>query len=428
MEREKYEFLIVGSGAGGATLARELARKGKAVLVVEKGKHEKKVGTLRDSRKYFDMSKPVKLPAESKEGVVMWRTFMAGGTTVVSCANGVRCLEKELADFSIDLEEEFIEAEKEMKVSTSEEFLAKGSETIREASEKLGYKMELMPKFIDSERCEKCGGCVMGCACDAKWSALRYLEEAQQHGADVLYRTTVESIILNNGKAQGVKGKGPKGPIEILSDVVILAAGGLTTPVILHRAGIMNAGEDFFIDLFVNTYGVTKGLNQCHEPAMALVDDEFYESNGFILSPFVNQPRLIRFVEIGPKAFFHPSNKLMGIMTKTADDPAGRVYPDGSVSKPVTQRDWSRLNEGASISKEILIKAGADKKSIVVSKPQGAHPGGTAAIGKIVNSNLETEIKNLFVCDASVLPRSPGKPPILTLVALAKRQVKILTS
>jgi choline dehydrogenase-like flavoprotein len=39
----------------------------------------------------------------------------------------------------------------------------------------------------------------------------------------------------------------------------------------------------------------------------------------------------------------------------------------------------------------------------------------------VVDSNLETEIPNLFVCDASVLPISPGKPPILTILALSKR-------
>jgi choline dehydrogenase-like flavoprotein len=39
----------------------------------------------------------------------------------------------------------------------------------------------------------------------------------------------------------------------------------------------------------------------------------------------------------------------------------------------------------------------------------------------VVNTNLETDIKGLFVCDASVFPESTGLPPILTITALAKR-------
>jgi len=40
---------------------------------------------------------------------------------------------------------------------------------------------------------------------------------------------------------------------------------------------------------------------------------------------------------------------------------------------------------------------------------------------KVINENFETEIDNLYVCDASILPSAPGNPPILTIVALAKR-------
>lgn len=43
MEHKEYEFLIVGSGEGGATLARELSKRGKEVLVVERGRYEGKV-------------------------------------------------------------------------------------------------------------------------------------------------------------------------------------------------------------------------------------------------------------------------------------------------------------------------------------------------------------------------------------------------
>jgi len=87
----------------------------------------------------------------------------------------------------------------------------------------------------------------------------------------------------------------------------------------------------------------------------------------------------------------------------------------------VTEADWGRLQQGSAISTEILLKAGASQKSIVVTNPQGAHPGGTCAIGKVVDKELQTETENLFVCDGSVLPTSPGMPPIVTIVALAKR-------
>ena len=211
-------------------------------------------------------------------------------------------------------------------------------------------------------------------------------------------------------------------------DVVVLAAGGLASPVILQQSGIEDAGRDLFMDLLVNTYGVAEGVNMLGEPPMALVDHEFYEDKGFILSPYVNHHRLVRFMELGAKGLTMPANALLGIMTKSKDDSAGRVLPDGSVSKPVTDADWARLREGSSISTEILVKAGARRDSIAVSGPQGAHPGGTAAIGKIVDENLQTRVANLFVCDGSVLPVAPGMPPILTLAALGKRLAKHLAA
>jgi choline dehydrogenase-like flavoprotein len=72
MKGDKYGFVIVGSGAGGATLAMELAKRGKQVLIVESGKHEEKIGTFRDSLRYFDGNKLTKKPAKAKEGAILW--------------------------------------------------------------------------------------------------------------------------------------------------------------------------------------------------------------------------------------------------------------------------------------------------------------------------------------------------------------------
>lgn len=427
MNSKKYEFLIVGSGAGGATLARELSKKAKKVLVVEKGKYEQKLGTLRGSLRFYDTNKLTKLPKKSKEGVILYRTIMAGGSTVVSCGNATRCLEEELADFGINLDEEFTEAESEMNVlPIDRRLLSEGSEKIMWASKELGYQMELMPKFINPNKCKACGQCWLGCAKDAKWTALNYLEEARQNGADIIYDTSVEQVLTENGRVKGVRGIGLQGEMEIFSDVVILAAGGLGTPVILQQSGVKKAGSNLFVDLLVNTYGITESFNQISEPPMALVDHEFYKSKGFILSPYVNHYRMARFLEMGVKGLSLPTNRLIGIMNKISDEPIGHVYPDGTVSKPVSEKDWMRLKEGSSIASEILIKAGAGPKSISVSKVQGGHPGGTAAIGTVVGKDLQTEVNNLFVCDASVLPKAPGMPPILTIIALAKWLAKIL--
>jgi choline dehydrogenase-like flavoprotein len=193
-----------------------------------------------------------------------------------------------------------------------------------------------------------------------------------------------------------------------------------TTPILQH-SGIAEAGAGLFVDSFIRTYGVTSALNLVHEPTMALLDMEFHAEQGFILSPTVELSRTSRLTTVGPTGFALPTNRLLAIMTKIRDEAVGQVYPDGSISKPVTDKDREKLQAGARVSREILIKAGADPKSIVDSKVGGAHPGGTAAIGRVVDTSLQTKVEGLFVCDGSVLPVAPGLPPIVTIVALAKR-------
>jgi choline dehydrogenase-like flavoprotein len=201
----------------------------------------------------------------------------------------------------------------------------------------------------------------------------------------------------------------------------------MATPVILQKSGV-EAGDGFFLDFFWNTFGITKekGLNQDREVNMALVDLEWSTDEGFLLSPYMDHDRMTRMQEMNPLRAMKSSKNMLGMMIKITDEANGKVFANGKCSKPVTDRDWRRLKKGATIAREILAKAGADPHSLFESKIQGAHPGGGAAIGSVVDADLQTEIDNLFVCDASVLP---GKefhdtdrlPPILTIVALAKR-------
>jgi len=68
-----------------------------------------------------------------------------------------------------------------------------------------------------------------------------------------------------------------------------------------------------------------------------------------------------------------------------------------------------------------LVHGGCNPDEIYASKKVLGHPGGTAPIGKLVDTNLETQIKNLYCCDTSIMPEAPGRPPTWTIVTLAKR-------
>ena len=425
MNDKIYDYLIVGSGAGGATLAKELAQRKKDVLVVETGKIEEKIGEFNIARKFYDGDHLLRIPRKSKEGVIIWRTLMAGGSTVVSCGNGIRCLEKELNELGINLQEEFDQVEKELQVAPiSERLLSNGSKRIRQAATDLGINMELMPKIINPEICRKCGNCVLGCVNGAKWTALNYLKSAMNDDCEVVFESNVKKVITENGRVKGVMISGKSGKREILAKKVILSAGGIGTPIILQNSGIEGAGTNLFVDLFLNVCGTTEDerLNQVFEPGMTLVSMDFHKSKGFIISPYVSHSKLVKFLEFGLKGFVMSDKKTLGLMVKTTDDPIGHVYPNGFISKPVTENDRKRLKEGVDVAIGILQKAGA--KSIKISRLQGGHPGGTAAIGKVVDKNLQTKIEGLFLCDASVLPVTPGLPPILTIVALAKKLAK----
>lgn len=425
----RYDVIVVGSGMGGAVLVRELAKAGRDVLVVEAGMPRSHLGTFSDALQCYDGDALTKVPRRSREGVIVYRALVPGGSSLVSCGNGVRCLEREIAEFVPDLEGDVCRMEAEMCITPlGADKYSDMSTRILEASHRLGYTFGPMPKMVDQTKCTACGCCVLGCPSDAKWTAARPLHEAIELGADFRYGTTVEQVLHANGHVSGVHGTGPDGEFEARADIVVLAAGGLGTPGILLASGVQEASKQLFIDMFVNVYGVLDEPARTVEPQMALVDTEFHDERGFLMAPFINYPRGIRMIEGGPGLAARPVRRLFGMMVKTTDDRVGEVFPDGTLSKPVTDADKMRLEDGAAVATQVLVAAGVNRASVTVSKPQGAHPGGTAAIGQVVDGDLQTRIDGLFVSDASVLPETPGMPPLVLIGALARRLGRKLAS
>ena len=416
--------LIVGSGVGGATVAKELSARGEKVTVLEAGAYPK-MGTEWKATKFYTGG--IFGPGEfSADKVEILRTIMVGGSSVVTIGNGVRTLQSEFKSRGIDLDEEFKEAESELKiVPCPEENMGERTKLLRKASEELGFNCKPMPKFIDFSRCVGCGGCAVGCVHGAKWSSRNYLGESFKNGAKLKMDHRVLEVIHKGGQVKGVKVQTPEGVKEIESGTVILSAGGIGTPIIMQNSGL-EAGSHLFADTFVNTFGVVREAAFRSELGMATIIDEFHDSEGYILSPFVEGPLdlLTDRIPLTRKLITRNLRKVIGVMAKTRDSPNGKVNADGSILKPVPEIDQAKIDKGYEKSKLLLETAGADPKTIFRTHVRAAHPGGTAAVGREIDENLETEVSGLYVCDCSAFPDTPGKPPVLTIIALAKYLAK----
>jgi choline dehydrogenase-like flavoprotein len=108
-------------------------------------------------------------------------------------------------------------------------------------------------------------------------------------------------------------------------------------------------------------------------------------------------------------------------MIKIKDEISGGVTMEGRISKPLTPRDRFRLNHASIVARKILVKAGCDPDSIFVGPLRGTHPCATVRIGEMLDENLQSEVKNLYVCDASSFPEALDRPTVLTIIGLARR-------
>lgn len=392
--------IVVGTGAGGGILAYELTKNDIPVTILEKGPYIE----IKDAFKYYD---------KYSDDVDLLTTTCIGGATSVSMGNMVRALDEELYEFGIDLGESYEYVEELVGVhQLDDSHIGKGTQAFLDAGHELGLNTLKMPKSIREDDCIQCGKCAWGCPVNAKFTGKDLVDRAVENGATLICDAEVIRVISKDGKACGVTYIKDGKEESIYSDTVILSAGAIGTTLILRNSGIGEAGHEIFFDPFVSVGGYIKDINFNTEVQMA----------GLIIGKnFVLSPHFSSFIRENIPDGGVEDRDILSIMVKTADECRGYVDDDGDVVKINTINDIRFLAEGVATAGFVLEKAGVDPSTIGSTVYRGAHPGGTAPIGKIVDSNQETEIEGLFVSDASVLPVSPGKPPILTILALSKR-------
>ena len=401
--------IVIGTGAGGAIIAMELAKANIPVTILERGPYIES----KDSFEYYDM-KYYDKRFENTNSLDLLKTTCIGGSTIVAAGNGVRILEDEFKELGIDLSDEYDKIEELLGIHQMDDaHIGKGTQKFIDCANELGFDAMKMPKFIRDEDCKPCGKCSFGCPRDAKWSGKDFVDIAVENGAELVTGAEVIKIATANKSIKSVEYIKDGKEESIESDLVILAAGAIDSAVILQKSGI-DAGNKLFFDPFVSVGGVLKDINFNSETQM----NGLAVGKEYILAPHFSSFIAKYIKETDPEI---EDKDILSIMVKVPDDMVGTVDSEGNVFKFNTIDDIRRLAQGSAAAGAILEKAGVDPTTMTSTVFRGAHPGGTAAIGEVVDKNLKTEIDGLYVSDASVIPVSPGKPPILLILALALR-------
>jgi choline dehydrogenase-like flavoprotein len=298
LSNSEYDVVIVGSGPGGAMTARQLARAGKRVLILEGGRD------WRSSPLYGTYAGPL-LYAErhaflfTREGMNVIRPQMVGGATSMfaGCSAPPRSWWRD--DFGIDLSADAAAIHDELGIAPlPPELRGAGSTAIAEAGIGLGMDWQPQDKFMWPQRARifDCGAhCLLGCRCGAKWNAGELVTEAVAAGATLWTRAHVTRVLDTHGHAAGVTGRHAGRKFTVECDKVVLSAGGLGTPAIMRASGFPDAGRGIAMDTTVMVYGRSFDLGMGNDPPMtwSAVNDDIGVMYSTLLDPWLMYPIIL---------------------------------------------------------------------------------------------------------------------------------------
>ena len=248
-EDSMKKAVVVGSGAGGATVAKELQGSFE-VTVLEEGRPfrpftaelrnmeiMKKSALMVDAR-LVRLLFPAMRVRKSSGDVMMVNGVVTGGTTTICTANAVR-KDEALRALGINLDREFKDLFEEVPMSSDHQrHWHAHTRQVFDLCSQMGLQPVPTQKMAYRNRCAGCGRCVFGCQRGAKWGSRVFLDKAVEGGAKVIAGCSVKKVVIHDGSAIGVEVAGGPGSGFYLADLVVLAAGGFGTPAILRNSGI----------------------------------------------------------------------------------------------------------------------------------------------------------------------------------------------
>jgi choline dehydrogenase-like flavoprotein len=419
-----FDTIVVGSGPAGAMVARELARAGARVLLLEQGGAEPLAGTLGQMASIAAV--PGKGAFVHRDASLLVRALAVGGTSTLNFATAAPPPMGMFAAHGIDLQPALTALRAELPIGPlPDKLVGPLARRIAAGARAAGLDWRKLDKMIRPQACRSgCWRCVYGCPYGAKWTARDLVEEAQRHGATLLSRTRVTRVLVEDGRAIGVEAIVGGEPLALRAPIVVLAAGGIGSPRLLRASSLLDHDAPFFSDPVVAVMGsvddldIADGESGGAEVPMA-AGASFIEDGIALADLTLPQPMYQAFAaQVGRFDRLFAHGRTLSIMVKIRDEIGGRIGPRW-VDKTLSPDDRARFSKGVGMARTILDAAGA--RRVFKSWHFAAHPGGSVRIGEHVDADLQTATPGLYVCDASVIPEPWGLPPTLTLLCLGKR-------
>lgn len=412
-----YDVIVVGSGPGGATVAREMARRGARVLILEQGSAAPLKGSL--SQMAAIAAIPGRGTFVNQDGSLLVSGIVAGGSSAINYATAMPPPLPFFLRYGIDLQAALQELRAEVPMMPLPDTLVGPmAKRIMKSAQSLGHAWQKLDKMIYADKCRTgCWRCTYGCPFGAKWTARNFIDDALAHGAELLADAKVRSVIVKEGCAIGVELVHAQQLYQVFAEVVVLAGGGIGTPRLLHSSGLAEGGNKHFSDPVIAVMGSVDELDGGAEVPMAAGWQ--LDAEGIMLADMTLPKAMYQAfaMQVGRLDRLLAHRRTLTVMVKVRDQLGGSIGPHW-VNKSLHPLDKQKLQRGVHLAREILKESGAN--AIFKSWHFAAHPGGSVRIGEGVDHHLKTKTKNLYVCDASVIPEAWGLPPTVTLLCLGK--------
>ena len=252
------DAVVVGSGAGGGVIAGRLAERGLKVVVLEMGGYFNEADfnqvELWAHQNLYWRGGPT---PTGDMNVTLQAGSCLGGGTVINWTTSLRTKdwvrqqwadEHGLTDVATEAFDAHLDAVwQKLKVNDQCSELNRGQQAMRRAAERLGWSFATITRNWDPERHDPAmaGYLGFGDQSGAKQSTLKtYLQDAADHGAQVVTRCFAERVIVEGGRAAGVEAvyadpeSGASARVTVRAPQVVVAAGALESPAVLLRSGI----------------------------------------------------------------------------------------------------------------------------------------------------------------------------------------------